>query len=215
MENEATDKSSFSLQILEVINQNRLVFALLVIGILTLLGGIIASFSFGSGKDEIEILTDELSTNDSKSGKYIVEVSGEVKSPGVYELEVGMRVDDAMKAAGGLTENADTSFVERSINKAAKISDGQKIYIPNKDSHSDTTSAKKDDQVKSYQSDTTGLLNINVADTNELEKLWGIGPAYASKIIEQRPYSDINELITKKVIPQNVFDRIKNEISVY
>src|SRR3989344_1087747 len=59
------------------------------------------------------------------------------------------------------------------------------------------------------------LININTASQSELESLWGIGPVYAQNIIEQRPYSSVEELLTKKIIKQNVYDRVKDQISVY
>jgi protein involved in polysaccharide export with SLBB domain len=62
--------------------------------------------------------------------KVWVDVSGEVSSPGVYELEEGDRVAMAIQKAGGITNEADADWVERNLNMAAKIVDGQKIYVP-------------------------------------------------------------------------------------
>jgi len=52
------------------------------------------------------------------------------------------------------------------------------------------------------------LININSASQKELETLWGIGPVYVQKITEQRHYSSVEDLITKKIIKQNVYEKI-------
>ncbi|EKD47123.1 MAG: helix-hairpin-helix DNA-binding motif-containing protein, partial [uncultured bacterium] len=61
----------------------------------------------------------------------------------------------------------------------------------------------------------TKLININAASQSELETLWGIGPVTAQNIIEQRPYSSVEELLSKKIIKQNVYDKIKDQIAVW
>lgn len=58
------------------------------------------------------------------------------------------------------------------------------------------------------------LININSASKEELESLVGIGPKYAQKIIEQRPYSNINELTDRKIIPVSTFNKIKDKIII-
>jgi competence protein ComEA len=59
-----------------------------------------------------------------------VDVSGQVNKPGVYSLAQDSRVEDAIKAAGGVTRLADGNYLTKTINLAQKISDGAKIYIP-------------------------------------------------------------------------------------
>ena len=58
-------------------------------------------------------------------------------------------------------------------------------------------------------------VNINSASQSELEGLWGIGPVYAQNIIEHRPYSKVEELIEKKILKTNVYDRNKETLTVY
>ncbi len=135
-----------------------------------------------------------------------VDVEGAVINPGVYKLSSKSRIVDALAASGGLSEDADRDFVEKNVNLAQKVSDGLKIYIP-----------RLGEQVlskSSLNSDTTGpVLNINTAGSSELESLPGIGPVTASKIIDNRPYGQIDDLLTKKIIGQATYDKIKDKIS--
>ena len=66
------------------------------------------------------------------SAELVVDIGGEVVRPGVYKLPVGSRIEDALRVAEGLTVGADTNYIEKYLNRAAKVSDGQKLYIPSK-----------------------------------------------------------------------------------
>lgn len=146
----------------------------------------------------------------------VVEVAGAVEKPGVYKLTKGVRIEDALISAGGISADADRLWMERSLNRAAKLIDGQKIYIPRKDEQVNGVSI---DNSGGYQtvssSQGSGLVNINATSQKELESLWGIGPVTAQNIIEQRPYSSVEELLTKKILKSNVYERNKDKLSVY
>lgn len=146
----------------------------------------------------------------------VVEVAGAVEKPGVYKLTKGVRIEDALISAGGISADADRLWMERSLNRAAKLIDGQKIYIPRKDEQISGVSV---DNSGGYQtissSQGSGLVNVNAASQKELESLWGIGPVTAQNIIEQRPYSSVEELLTKKILKSNVYERNKDKLSVF
>ncbi len=146
----------------------------------------------------------------------VVEVAGAVEKPGVYKLTKGVRIEDALISAGGISADADRLWMERSLNRAAKLIDGQKIYIPRKDEQISGVSV---DNSGGYQtissSQGSGLVNINSTSQKELESLWGIGPVTAQNIIEQRPYSSVEELLTKKILKSNVYERNKDKLSVF
>ena len=146
----------------------------------------------------------------------VVEVAGAVEKPGVYKLTKGVRIEDALISAGGISADADRLWMERSLNRAAKLIDGQKIYIPRKD---EQISGVSTSNLGGYQtissSQGSGLVNVNAVSQKELESLWGIGPVTAQNIIEQRPYSSVEELLTKKILKSNVYERNKDKLSVY
>ena len=104
-------------------------------------------------------------------------------------------------------------YVDKRVNRAARLADGQKIYVPSKDENLAPPDLQ-DNNTEIFGVDTK-LININAASQSELETLWGIGPVTAQNIIEQRPYSSVEELLSKKIIKQNVYDKIKDQIAVW
>ena len=135
----------------------------------------------------------------------IVDVQGEVKSPGVYELPMDSRVNDALKAAGGALNSADLSY----LNQARLIKDGEQIVVDRKISGS----------VKRTRSiAVNGILNLNRASAKELEKLPGIGPVLASRIIEYRKingnFQSIDELGKVQGIGASTLEKFKSKIRV-
>lgn len=190
--------------------------AFLLVGITLAAGGVFLTLN--SKEPEIEIITSD-DSNSSNKNKLVVEVSGAVEQPGVYELNSGARIEDAIVMAGGISSNANLNWIERYLNRASFINDGQKIYIPAQDEQTSTGTASNSggneniSNVLSSENET--LININASSQSELETLSGIGPVYAQKIIENRPYSTVDELDSKSVIPKSTFEKIKNRISVY
>lgn len=125
-----------------------------------------------------------------------VDISGAVIRPGVYELPSGSRVKDALVAAGGLSDLADRGYVSEVLNLAAIVKDGEKLFIP--------TGLV-----------SSGRININKASAIELTGLTGIGAARTEMIIKNRPYTSVDDLVTKKVLTKGVLEVIRGEIGVY
>ncbi len=167
-------------------------------GILTTL------FFYGQKEPEIEIISNE----DEKETLW-VDLAGAVIQPGVYELPSNSRLKDLLALAGGLSAEADREWVSHNLNLAQKLTDSQKIYIP---SQSEINSGEG---IVAGEKTISSKININGASASELDSLWGIGEARAKSIIESRPYSAVDELLTKKIIPGNVFEKIKDEIAVF
>lgn len=142
-----------------------------------------------------------------------VDVEGSVARPGVYSLNLDARTRDALIAAGGLSQEADRDYLAKHINLAAKIPDGGKLYIPRIGEAVQGASTVSD--ANTIQGDgQSSSVNINSASAQDLDALPGIGTVTAQKIISNRPYGDINELTTKKVVSTKVFGLIKDKISL-
>jgi competence protein ComEA len=203
--------------LVKLFDQYRIPALMAIFGLFLLGVGVLSVVfvSFNQAEPEVEILkADEVDTDEDI--ELIVDVAGAVENPGVYKLEKGARVNDALVAAGGLSAKADRVWVARYINLAQELNDGIKIYIPISGEEQKITlgsTAVPEGEVIGLK--TAGKININVASEKELDGLWGIGEKRAAAIIENRPYATIDELLVKKVIPQNVFERIKDQISVF
>jgi competence protein ComEA len=134
----------------------------------------------------------------------IIHVDGAVSTPGLYTLPYQSRIADAIATAGGLLPNADTS----SINLAAKLVDGQKIYIPIQGTPAPQVSTTTNDQP----------IDINTADQAQLETLPGIGPTRAMAIIEYRsshgPFQTIEDIQNVPGIGHATFENLKDHIFV-
>lgn len=167
-----------------------------------------------STKTKVEVLNSS-TENQNNVSEIFVEVSGQVEKPGVYKLKAGSRVEDALILSGGFSPSADRVWVEKSLNRAAKLIDGQKVYIPKV---GETLSAVKGVGIISSGGGGVvdgGLVNINTASLSQLDSLPGIGQVYGQNIIEHRPYSNIEELTSRGVLKTGVYEKIKDKISVF
>lgn len=144
----------------------------------------------------------------NQDGNIVVDVEGAVVKPGVYHLPFDSRIWDALVASGGLSANADRNWVARSLNLALKLKDGSKIYIPQEGDNQSVATNISGDSVDHQ-------ININTASQQGLESLAGIGPVTAQKIIDGRPYNVIEDLLTKKIVSEKVFEKIKERITTY
>lgn len=138
-----------------------------------------------------------------------VHICGAVTSAGVYSLPVDALVADALQAAGGASSLADLD----SINLAARVADGQKLFIP----YLQPTSISGETQEKQPAGD--GLVNLNLAEAPELERLPGIGPATAKKIVEYRqahgPFLAVEDLLQVSGIGETKLEQLRDLVTVY
>ncbi len=202
----------------ELLKKNwRLVLVFLVGLVLVSFGAVLVKKSIDLSPTKIEVL--EATTTSDSGQKIVVEVSGQVEKPGVYELPKDSRIEDALIIAGGLSEGANRDWVEKTINRAAKLSDGQKLYIPAVNEQSTSTSDKNSAIYQttsaSLDSQGSGLVNINTGTVKDLDSLPGIGQVYAQSIIEHRPYSTPEELVSKGAIKSSIYEKIKDKIIAY
>lgn len=148
--------------------------------------------------------------------KIYVHIDGEIKNPGVYEMENGDRVFQLLEKAGGITENGDLS----SINLSKKLIDGEKIIIFAKKAPENEINLSNEANIDLHKDNTakSNLININTADQKTLEELPGIGPTLAQRIIEYREkngyFQSIEDIKKVSGIGEKRFEDIKDLITV-
>lgn len=165
------------------------------------------------GSREIEF--QELASASSELKKDIkVDIAGAVERPGVYTLVSDSRIQDLLLVAGGLSQTADRTYVARQINLAAKLTDGSKVYIPLEGEQ--TKPAQPVSAVQGASSNTSNnIININTASVAELDTLPGVGEVTVGKIVTNRPFQKIEELLEKKIVNKSTWEKIKELISVF
>lgn len=132
---------------------------------------------------EAEAKSNSNTTSEESKELVYVDVGGEVKSPGVYKVEKNSRIFEVISKAGGLTNKADTT----NLNQAEVIKDGQKIEIPAKNQgNTPGTDSTAPAQSTETSSKTAAVININSADSSQLQEIPGVGPATADKILNYR-----------------------------
>lgn len=162
------------------------------------------------GKPE-EVLIDR-SQKTGISEQIFVHISGAVRNEGVFKLTKGDRLFELLRMA-----HADPDADLDSVNLAAILSDGQKIFIPNR--HLQAISGSNAQAVSDNGAQQAKIININTADEKGFDSLPGIGPTTAKRIVEYREkngqFSSIDELKEVQGISEKKFDKLKDLISVY
>lgn len=192
--------------------------------------------------NEIEITNDIIKEENNEkeiskieSIKYNIDIKGAVKKPGVYQLDSNLTVNDAIKIAGGLTNEADTSI----INLAKKITDEMVIIVYTKEEVKksnivDTVikvvekecicpNIENDGCLNNEITDNitnkeeSSLVNINTASIEELQTLSGIGESKAKKIVEYREkngnFKNIEDIKNVEGIGESLYETIKIHIT--
>lgn len=135
-----------------------------------------------------------------------VHVCGEVMRPGVYELAEGSRIFEAIKMAGGFSENA----AQESLNLAGMISDGMQIMVFSQE-EAESVAAEK-------EAVTSGMVNLNTATKEQLMTLKGVGESRAEDIIRYREesggFQTIEDIMNVPGIKEAGFQKIKDSITV-
>lgn len=172
---------------------------------------LVGSLQFFSKPSDSGIVFESVK-NEVEAENFFVDISGAVKTPGVFEFSSDDRISDAIERAGGLSDNADTDFVSKNLNQAQVLTDGMKIYIPF-EGEEESTILGTSSNFESSSTSEGGLINLNTASESELDSLPGIGPARAQDIIAGRPYDTVNDLLIRKVVGSSVFNDIKDLVT--
>lgn len=188
--------------------------------VLVIVLGLVVSAVKNGGQEEAQAQEQAAAAEEESAVVIYVDVGGEVNQPSVVELADGSRVTDAIAAAGGLTEKADLT----DINRAAFVSDGEKIFIPSQESESEDGVLSSDggsggsSGSGSSGGSSDGKININTADSSQLQELNGIGPATAEKIIDYRKqngrFQSIEDIKNVSGIGDKTYEKLKDHIRV-
>ena len=140
-----------------------------------------------------------------------VDVKGAVKSPGIYDLPVGSRVNDAVQKAGGLTEQADS----KSLNLAQKVSDEALVYVPAK---GEEVASEKTGSGTASSTRKEKKVNLNKASLEELKQVKGLGGKRAQDIIDHREsngkFKSVDELKKVSGIGAKTIEKLKDYVTV-
>ena len=167
-------------------------------------------------KDAEKIEVIEKSKTSSPKIWYVY-VTGAVKKPGVYTLPENSRVFKAIEAAGGFKPDAD----ETSLNLADFLADSIHIHVPVKGRQN--VQSPQNIRIpglptRTSSSSNSSLININTASAQELQKLKGVGPAIAQRIIEYRnshgAFSRPEDLMKVKGIGKATLEKIRPQITI-
>lgn len=148
----------------------------------------------------------------------VVDVTGAVLNPSVVTLPAGSRVNDAIQAAGGLMNDADTT----AINRAKTLSDGEQVFVPTQGeaapapAETGTPAASSSEATSS--SGEPAIVNINTASVDELDTLPGVGPSTAQAIVDDRtqngPFASTEDLMRVSGIGEKKFEKLLSLICV-
>jgi len=203
-------------------NQEKITIILLLI-VIIIGGGIILSKSINNEDNFTINRVSDISENNPAIQKevppLIIHITGAVKNPGVYQLKSTDRIVDAVKIAGGETEEANLDL----INLAALLKDGQKIIVPSKIYNENGEEINKNinnnaEVMYSSSGYVSGKININSANATMLQTLPGIGPVLSERIIEYRNqngfFGVIDDIKDVSGIAEKKFEGIKDLICV-
>ena len=179
----------------------------------------IVTSSSGAGNGAVPAGGESLPTNPTT---LLVYVHGAVENPGVYSLEPGDRLVDALDAAGGATGDADLT----SVNLAQRVEDEGSYYVPTagETDRVPTSSSKTPETTGGGESDPStnsgggGRIDLNTASVQELATLPGIGQVRAQAIVDYRsangPFASVSEVTKVPGIADGIYQRLKDHATV-
>ena len=154
------------------------------------------------------VLAEKTEESTTQEAVIFVDIKGEVKKPGVYQMKVGDRVKDALDAAGGLTAEADS----QKVNLAQRVEDQMVIVVPKVGEEAEAIPAGATSKEVSKE----GKVNINTATVEELKTLKGVGEKKAEAIIEYRKkngsFKTKEDLMKVRGIGKKLFESFEERI---
>lgn len=197
----------------------------ILIGIIIFLFFIISYFTGGKSKlnknnnesifveenESMEVISKKEEKEEKESTKIVVDIKGEVKKPDIYWLEEDSIIEDLINIAGGVTEEGNLS----KINRAEKLNNHEVVVIPN---INDEESEGETIISSTINNNKDNKININTANSAELDSLSGIGPSKAEAIIKYREengnFKTIEEIKNVTGIGEGLFEKFKENITI-
>ena len=162
--------------------------------------GVYLFCSQGSAQTIAANKSDHAANTEITTPKIYVHIAGKVKNPGIYQLDSGSRVFDAVLLAGGFTAKANQS----AVNLARVLNDGEQVVIG--------------EASKSSGSKETGLISLNQSSASTLEDLPGVGPALAGRIVDWREtnggFQTKEDLLNVQGIGAKLFAGLKDLVTL-
>lgn len=160
--------------------------------------------------EEIAVTPEPSASSGISAGSVYVHVLGEVAKPGVYVLDEGARVAEALAAAGGALPTADLT----AVNLARAVVDGEQILVPS----IGAAPSGAAEGGAGHSAGAGGLLDLNAADATALEELPRIGPALAQRIVEWRTtngrFTSVDDLLGVSGIGEKLLAGIRDRVRV-
>ena len=154
------------------------------------------------------VLAEKTEESTTQEAVIFVDIKGEVKKPGVYQMKAGDRVKDAIDAAGGLTAEADS----QKVNLAKRLEDQMAIVVPKVGEEAEEIPAGATSKEEAKE----GKVNINTATVEELKTLKGVGEKKAEAIIEYRKkngsFQTKEDLMKVRGIGKKLFESFQERI---
>lgn len=154
------------------------------------------------------VLAEKAEVSTTQETVIFVDIKGAVKNPGVYQMKVGDRVKDALDAAGGLTDEADS----QKVNLAKRLEDQMAIVVPKVGEEAEEIPAGETRKEATKE----GKVNINTATVEELKTLKGVGEKKAEAIIEYRKkngsFQTKEDLMKVRGIGKKLFESFQERI---
>ena len=154
------------------------------------------------------VLAEKTEVSTTQETVIFVDIKGAVKNPGVYQMKIGDRVKDALEAAGGLTEEADS----QKVNLAKRLEDQMVIVVPKVGEEAEEIPAGE----TRNEATKEGKVNINTATVEELKTLKGVGEKKAEAIIEYRKkngsFQTKEDLMKVRGIGKKLFESFQERI---
>ncbi|QQK75800.1 helix-hairpin-helix domain-containing protein [Salicibibacter cibarius] len=172
------------------------------------------AFLFEEDTVDLEEEPDETEQIEEETTEVFIDVKGEVARPGIYEMELARRVDDAIREAGGVTEEAN----ENAINFAQKLEDEMVVYVPHEDEE-DYVGWEETASETSNEGEGEGeKININAADETTLQQLSGVGPVTAEAIAQYREengdFEEKSDIQNVSGIGEKTYQQLEDHIDV-